>query len=320
MPTERERRLWRRLRRKVRELEPGLSSTLLRGFRELRERLGVGRLADLIESTSLARILSEELSEEVVREVFRDFTNQIPASLEEATKFAAGAVPGLAASQVFNRLSPRIIDAIRTLETRVMTTLVPDIRETFRATVERGLEQGVNPRVIARNARSTIGLAPNQAQWVENFREELESGSRAALGRRLRDRRFDRTLEKALGPGGAGLKQSQIDRMVGRYRQRMVAFNAETNARTAALDAAKQGSRLAWQDGIEIGAVDATSLMKRWSSVGDSRVRPEHVEMDGSVVPFNETYPNGQMVPGDTEFSCRCIDIFFVAQSPIPTG
>lgn len=50
---------------------------------------------------------------------------------------------------------------------------------------------------------------------------------------------------------------------------------------------------------------------KRWISVGDRRVRPQHVQNeDAGWIPFHEPYPNGAAHPGDgpSSIGCRCAE------------
>jgi hypothetical protein len=94
----------------------------------------------------------------------------------------------------------------------------------------------------------------------------------------------------------------------------MVAFNAETHSRTIALDSHKMGQRLSWVDAVERGIADRAKLRRRWVTVGDSRVRPEHVKMNGETVGFDEPFSNGQVTPGESEWNCRCIVRVFLVQ------
>jgi hypothetical protein len=118
-----------------------------------------------------------------------------------------------------------------------------------------------------------------------------------------------------LGRSGTGLTEAQIDTMTTAYERRMVAFNAETHARTAALDAQKLGQRLTWEQAAARGDVDGGRLMKRWRGVMDDRERPSHVAMEGEEVHFRSPYSNGQQQPGDDEYNCRCISVYFLARA-----
>ena len=76
---------------------------------------------------------------------------------------------------------------------------------------------------------------------MTNFRVGLETGDRTILERALRDRRFDATVERALR-GEGKLSKDQIDRMAGRYRERMLKYRAETIARTESMTSIHAGS------------------------------------------------------------------------------
>lgn len=300
--------LLRLLERRAAQLEPDVARAILRSFERVRELLGEAELARLLSEASVDRLLTESLDAQALEEAFAGVRKALHETLERATTLAARQIPGPAIQ--FHVLNPRILDAIRELDSQVMQVLTETTRTAVRESVTIGLEEGVGPRVIARRIRSDVGLAPNQIRAVANFRRELETGSFAALRRQLRDRRFDGTLRKAFT--GAGLSRAQIDKMVTAYERRFRAFHAETIARTASLEAMKQGQRLSWEDAIRRGIVDGRRLWKRWITVQDDRVRPTHREMHGETVPFRESYSTGQMVAGEHEFSCRCVDRVFL--------
>ncbi len=312
--TPAERAFWMRAHRRADGLAPELRTALLRAFEIIRESLLPGQLEQLVAAGAIDRLLTTALSEPVMTVAFRSVRDKIRRGVASNVGYFAREVPkGTIAGQLavsFDVLAPETIEGIRQLETKVIQTLQSDVRETARAFVENGLRDGVSPRAIARQLREVIGLAPNQEAAVANFRRLLETGDREALSRALRDRRFDGVLERTLGPAGSGLTPEQIETQVSAYRRRMVAFNAETNARTASLDAMKLGHSLAWEDADRKGIVNLDLVEKTWRGVLDDRERPEHRAMEGQTVPFRSDYPNGQGVPGETDFNCRCLSIF----------
>ncbi len=271
----------------------------------------MAQLERIVAAGAVDELLTAALSEPVMDVAFRSVREKIRTAVaKNVTYFArdlpkAGKINGeLAVS--FNVLSPSTIDGIRQLDTKVIETLKDDTRETVRGIVEQGLRDGKNPRAIARELRDVIGLAPNQQAAVDNFRAMLESGDREALTRALRDRRFDAAIKRG------DLSADQVERMTDAYRRRMIAFNAESNARTASIDAMKLGHRLAWEDAAAKGIVDVGLLEKTWRGVLDDRERPEHRAMEGQTVPFEADFSNGQSIPGDTDFNCRCLAIYRV--------
>jgi hypothetical protein len=312
--TPAERAFWDRAQRRAAALSPELRTAILRAFEIIRESVPEAELAKIIAAGDLEALFRVALNEAVMDIAFRQVRERIRRGVEANVGYFARDLPkgGKVNGQIvigFDVLNPKTIEGIRTLDTKVVQTLAEDTREVVRALVENGLRDGKNPRAIARELRQVVGLAPSQAAAVDNFRRMLEEGDREALTRALRDRRFDRTLERAFGADGKGLSTEAINRQVEAYRRRMIAYNAETNARTASIDAMKLGQRLAWDDAAEKGLVDRQLLVKTWRGVKDSRERPSHFAMEGQTVPFDQPFSNGQQIPGESEFNCRCIPI-----------
>lgn len=310
--------LWIRVQRRALLLEPDVAKAILRAFELWRQTVSTAEVERLVAAGDVDAIINQILAEPVLDAAL----TQARAEMQDVTRtgvtyFARdipGAVVGRQVLVGFNVLSPYVVQAIRELDTKIMQTLKDDVRETVRAFIENGLRDGVGPRTVARQLRTVIGLAPNQEAAVRNFEALLKAGDREALTRALRDRRFDATLKRALGTKGTGLTPEQIDKMVAAYRKRMISFNAETNARTATLDAFKLGQQLAYQDAVDKGLVDGRRLMKRWHGVLDDRERPEHVAMEGETVPWDSTYSTGEFTPGSSTFNCRCVSQFTIAR------
>lgn len=305
--------LWARVMRRAASLTPEIARRLLAAFATLRESLSDAELQRLVAVGAVEQLIQRFVDDatfnaamQPVRDAMRRNIIQSVTAYAKTLPLPPTSVRSLVVS--FDYLAPQVIQAIRALETRVMMSLATDVRETVRAYVENGLRDGVNPRVVARNLRSVIGLGSTQMQEVENFRDALlGQNGRSVTGYTLRNRTVDRLLAKGT------LTDEQVDRYVEVYRKRRLAQNAETIARTAALDAQKAAQHLAWQQAVGKGFVDGSRLRKMWIGVMDSRERPTHVAMEHATAPWNEPYSNGQMVPGDSEFNCRCVSRYFVA-------
>lgn len=299
---------------RARALGGDLSSEIQDAWDALARSLPEPQLEAAIRSGSVDRLFSSLLDPERVAGAFGGVRDRIRRGVANAINYFKRDLPTAARVGVaFDHLAPTVVTAIRGLQTRVIQGLTEDMRAAVRQEVEVALRAGANPREAARVLRRVLSLAPNQAEAVRNFEAMLKAGDREALTRVLRDRRFDSTLERALGAEGDGLEAGQIEKMVDAYRRRMEAYNAETQARTAALDAQKLAQRLTWDDAVRAGTVDGSELLKRWSGVLDDRERESHLEMEGEVVPWNEPFSNGQMIPGEDEYNCRCIAVYFLA-------
>ena len=187
-------------------------------------------------------------------------------------------------------------------------------RQAIKEILIRGAQRGDGPEDLARAIRSQIGLTPLQAQAVDNYRQELKAGSAAALERQLRDKRFDRTVQRAISEK-APLTDRQIDKMVDAYHRKALALRAMTIARTEAVGAANNG---------HIAAVSAIldkfpgyTIAKTWMATDDDRTRHDHRELHGKTVIGLETpfiCDNGDEVrwPHDPQgkarqvVNCRC--------------
>lgn len=305
-----ERQFVARLQRRAASVGPELAARELQAYDLIRQSLSEAELVRAIQSGQLDRLIGEVLDDRNLEPSIAKLRARVDQTLLDAVRSEAMAgLPSPLRPKAFGVLNPLIIDAAEKLDTRVIQGLRDEIRETVRQAATAGLQEGVHPRAVARRVRDAIGLAPNQERAVANFRRMLEEGDEEALTRLLRDRRFDRTLRRAFD--GDGLSAEQVDRMTGAYRKRFIAHNAETHARTIALDAQKLGQQLSWEDAIRRGVVNAEDLVDTWVAVGgphgDGRNRPEHLAMHGEQVAFGSPFSNGQVIPGETEYNCRCL-------------
>jgi len=308
-----ERRLWAVVMRRAAVMNPELAASILAAFQILRDNLSDAELARALDLGFAEQIAAQIITAAAWNAAVQPVRDQIRRGIVQSVKYFQRDLPKPPPAirnlgVTFDYLSPKVIDAIRALESRVLTDLEASTRETVRAFIENGLRDGTGPITMARDLRSMIGLGPTQMQEVLNFRDALAGANgRSIRDYTLRNRVVDRLLAK--GP----LTPEQIDRYTEVYRTRRIAQNAETIARTASLDAQKLGNQLSWQDAIDKGIVDGDRTRKTWVGVMDDRERPEHVEMEGETVPFDEPFSNGQMTPGDDEYNCRCIARYWQA-------
>lgn len=207
----------------------------------------------------------------------------------------------------FDSLSQRVLAAAKTLDAKILATAKAEVRESVRQFVQAGLEAGRNPRDIARTMREVVGLAPNHEEHIRNYRRKLtEIGNTSTKmpSNELRDKRFDATLKKAIRDN-APLSSARIDAQVAAYTRKYTAWHAETVARTATLNAFRQGQATAIDAMVDFGLVERVDMFKAWTTVGDDRVREEHVDMEGETVPLDQPFSNGLYEPN--EWNCRCV-------------
>jgi hypothetical protein len=278
---------------------------MMKAFRVIAQSYSEQELARLISSGQIERVLETAFNDTQLNAAYAPVRDRIRSGVTDSVRyFVRSDIPVPKTGTIgiaFDSLSPHVIEAIRKLETRVMTDLSTTTREVVRMHLDSGIREGHSPTKIAKGLREILGLSPSELQAVNNYRAELEKGSKRALDRALRNKRDDKAvIDKTLTP-------DRIDRMVASYQKRMTAHHAETVAKTAALDANKLAQKLAWDKAIADGIVDGSRLQKTWVQVDRPTKRDEHKPLHGETVPYYSPYSNGQMIPGEGDYNCACI-------------
>lgn len=236
----------------------------------------------------------------------------------------------------FDVRNPRAEQWLADHSSNLITRIIDDQRNSIRAVLVEGMSQGRNPNnvaldIVGRISRANgqrmggiVGLSGTQIEHVEAARQELLSGDKNALRNYLervrRDRRFDSLVRKAIKEGKP-LDRATVDRIIGRYSDRLLALRGETIARTEGLASINASRKEGFRQGLEKTNYGPDQVIRTWDSAGDSRVRHSHDLMDGQTVQGLEepyTTPDGarMMHPGDTSLgapakeiiNCRCIE------------
>ena len=182
-------------------------------------------------------------------------------------------------------------------------------------------------RVSAQTGQRTggvIGLPGNFAQYVANARAQLLSGDsgqfKQYLTRVRRDRRFDGIVTRAISAGKA-VATKDVDKIVGRYSERLLKTHTEMLARTLAHESLNAGRDRAWEQLVEQG-IARDRVDKEWRDRNDEKVRNSHRGMRGMRVALGKPFQtnSGALLrfPGDTSMgagydeiaNCRCICIY----------
>lgn len=169
-----------------------------------------------------------------------------------------------------------------------------------------------------------IGLPGNFAQYVANARAQLLSGDPAQLKQYLtrvrRDRRFDGIVSRAIAAGKA-VATKDVDKIAGRYSERLLKTHSEMLARTLAHESLNAGRDQAWEQLVEQG-IARERVEKEWRDRNDEKVRNSHRYMRGRRVGLGQPFQtnSGALLrfPGDSSLgagweelsNCRCICIY----------
>ena len=230
---------------------------------------------------------------------------------------------------LFSLGNPRAQQFLAEQSSGLITNIAEDVRENIRRMLDLNVGLGNNPRQTAldivgrvnnatgRREGGIVGLTTNQSTWAESAREQLESLDSGYFGRKLRDRRFDSTIRKAI-EAKKPLDTTQIRRVLNAYKRRLLKLRGNMIARTESIRALNAGRYEALAQLVENQGVEERHISLKWDTTGDFRVRDLHVAMDEQKRTFGQpfTSPTGARLryPGDSALgasgedtiNCRC--------------
>lgn len=231
--------------------------------------------------------------------------------------------------------NPEATAALKSVSSELVTAIASEQREALRDAIAEMYSQGMGPKnmvtrivgsVGPNGARSggIVGLNGPQMQWVANMRDYLTNDPARAFDMARRDKRFDRTIAKAIRTKKP-LTKSQIDSMIRAYTNRLLDLRGATIARTETARAVEVAKAEAWRQGIAKTGIPEDAVWKEWAHGGPAisgRERPEHVALHktrvwGLNTPFRVGYDLMQH-PHDTSLgagadqviNCRCASFY----------
>lgn len=221
---------------------------------------------------------------------------------------------------------------LRLSSMRLIREFSDEQRAAVLAALRDGVARGVNPKEMARLFRGVVGLTSAQEVMVQNYQRALEraatdAAARAnALGRALRDGRFDRTVAAA-GRSGVPLTPEKIQQMVGRYRERFINMRATTIARTEALTAVHMSERAVWEEAVRRGDIAANEVEETWNAAHDAKTRTTHRLLDKQKRPMGTPFqsisgaklrfPGDPLAPVAERVNCRCVITRNISAEPM---
>lgn len=225
---------------------------------------------------------------------------------------------------------------LRTQSSTLVTNIVEDQREALRIAFEAGLARGQNPtrtaldvvgrvsRVTGRREGSVIGLTSRQVEFIERARESLALGNvegmRRYLDMKTRDRRYDRTVAKAIREGKP-VPSAMVSNILGRLSDRNLKLRGETIALEETRTALFSVRDVAIRQQIESGKITADEVTKHWQHSGSTEnPRMQHVEMASRYkaegVPLDQPFvaadgtqlmhPHDPKAPARHRIGCKC--------------
>jgi hypothetical protein len=315
--TPAQRRALDTLRRRAERFTPDLRKAFLRSLERVRNASDLTTAADALRSGDVdgallalfppdaKATLDSDLNVDAIRVMLQNarqtMTTEVPASFRVSIDGPTDAV----------------MAALDRIAARDIAPIVKGTEDGLRDVLRAGLRKGLNPIAIAKDARFAIGLSAYDISLIESFERQLRGDPSSALGRALRDRRFDASVQRAASDDAATLSEEQVGKMREAYTARLHRWRAETYSRTTTINALRDGQLASWQTAADDNDVPRNRMFKYWICTLDGRERPTHHDMHEQGVPIDEPWlvpgVGAVMTPGDSEYNCRCAQVIRIA-------
>jgi hypothetical protein len=318
---------WTQLSKLIRELEPKIADELVRAIEAHAAAIDIPALIsaltknDVEEAIRLAAINARPLFP--LTELIR--SSYVNAAIQTSTE-QRGVISG---EFGFNGRSPAAESWVTQNAARLVTNVSEESKLAVRDLVLNGLELNRTPESVARdiagrlvgNKRvgSIIGLTVPQTRAVINARAALAEGSMRYFEYRLRDKRFDSLVRKAIKQGRK-LTAAEINKISGAHKEKSLSYRAKVVARTENHKSMAAGRHESYRQMLSSPGVEGITL--RWQHNLSMEPRIEHVAMNGRVIQFDERflfpdgtamrYPNDEFAPAEHVIGCRCIAVYKV--------
>ena len=326
------RRLQNEIERLLKQYDKEIQDAFTRAIRNKAASINLRELTNAIEARDFNRALRIA---GITRADLFPFDTAITNAYVAGGQTVPASAPAFAAAFGFDGRATRAEAWARNHVGSLVTNIVDEQLDMLRETISTQIGNGVGPRQVAvqiagpigkgnRRQGGIIGLSKPQVGYLDSARRELAELDNAYFTRKLRDKRFDSLVRKAI-KDGKPLSSADVERIAGRYSDRMLKHRADTIARTESITALRAGRREGVQQGIDAGAIAPDSVKRRWDATLDSRTRPDHVAVHGQEVDgMDATFvlPDGSrmLYPGDTSLGasasqtiqCRCYDEYVV--------
>lgn len=299
--------LWAQLQALADGAAPETKKKFLEALAKLNSNLDVGAIED-----ALARGDIEAIVDAIPWDELHDALKAIETALEDvrsrAFELSRGAAePHLDPQQLaihlgerttlaigWRHVSSHVLDAIRARTGDRITAVTDETRAAVRQLVERTYTEGGHARTMIPAIRQTIGLTSRQERAVARYQATLQDGKRPA---------------------------DRVDRMVARYRKKLITYRAELIARTETLQAMNDGQRAGWSTLVERGLLDPNKFEREWLAIvpSDGRTCPTCTELDGARAPIGGLYPGSGDLGPPQHPDCRCTESVVPIKASVDT-
>ena len=241
---------------------------------------------------------------------------------------AAGARQGVKVTGMFDIRNLRAETILRQWSSDKIVEIAETTREAVREALTDAITRGTAPRSAALDlvgrvgpggvrSGGIVGLDSTKAGWVRNMGEDLRNLDAGYFNRKLRDKRFDSIVRRAI-KSGKPVSEADIARITARYTGRLQRLRGEAIARTELLGSLHSAQAEGLQQLVDSGQVAPDAVTVEWDASSDSATRDTHRAADGQIRQQGEPFSVGgyaMRFPGDSSMgapageiiNCRCV-------------
>ncbi len=325
----------------LKKLEGPVRRAFEKAIQMAKSRAQINALAIAIETGNMDAILAAA----GVREgMWSTMTEQIRTAYSQAGLLVMSADLSRGFELDFDINNPRAEGWLRNNSSRLITRLKMEQRAAIQEILQNSMSKGANPRTTAldivgrigktgRRQGGVIGLNQQQVKTAIRMSGDLhgihitpenKAMQQRYFNRKLRDRRFDSVVRRAIADGKP-LSQKTRDKIVGRYEDRLLKYRGDTIARTETLASINAASDEALHQIVEEGLAPRNAVIRIWRHSYSADERPGHLMMSGQKRGLDEMFVNPITFavlpypgsgPGSEVINCRCYiehEIDFIA-------
>ena len=186
----------------------------------------------------------------------------------------------------FNKTNPNSLAFAQRRAAELVTSIDAMTRDSIRRAIIDAFNEQLDYRATARRIKSVVGLHPQWAKAVTNYEK----------------REYARLVKGGMKEATARARAIELST---RYSDSLKSKRATMIARTEIQIAQNEGRQEGWKQAAEQGYVDIES-QKMWIIAQDERTCDICLDLDGEIVPWNETFSSGHETPGRVHPNCRC--------------
>lgn len=306
----------KRIEQALSKYDRSLAQRFQSSIDNLSDSINLSEIERLINSGNMASV-ANLIEQQLLAASFVAFTDEMQAAYIAGGSIASEIAQANKITFGFDVTQEGSAQYYRNYKASKIQQIGREVRATITQILNREVPKGTPPAKTARMIRDNIGLTQNQERAVRNYRSYLDDLDNQALARRLRDKRYDPTVARAIREGKP-LTADQKDKMEAAYRRKYIRRRSLNIGRTESIRLLNGGQYQYWDQAAREGVVQPQKVKRKWLYTQDGQTRDAHVAIprlnkDGVGLYESFKTPLGPLkYPGDSSGSaanvvnCRC--------------